>query len=105
VLWALSPRGRAGADRGAAHAFAVQCFCVSDEGYLLRTWHPATRPPHVGFDKGLRWQHLDVLGSTRDGLRETVPPVRHEVMVKAAPERAFKVFTAGFGTATSEQPV
>lgn len=35
-------------------------FCVGDEGYLLRTWHPSTRPPRVGFDKRLRWQRLEV---------------------------------------------
>ena len=33
-----------------------------------------------------------------DGLRETVPAVRHEVVVAASPERAFAMFTTGFGT-------
>lgn len=36
-------------------------FCVGDETYLLRTWHPSTRPPQIDFDKALRWQRLEVL--------------------------------------------
>ncbi|GAB3960218.1 YchJ family metal-binding protein [Actinoallomurus acanthiterrae] len=36
-------------------------FCVGDESYLLRTWHPSTRPPHIDFDESLRWQRLEVL--------------------------------------------
>ena len=36
-------------------------FCVGDEAYLLRTWHPSTRPPHIDFDKALRWQRLELL--------------------------------------------
>jgi uncharacterized protein YndB with AHSA1/START domain len=35
--------------------------------------------------------------SMQDGLRETVPAVHQEVMVSAPPERAFEVFTTGFG--------
>lgn len=42
-------------------------FSVGDEGCLLRTWHPSTRPPRVGFDKGLRWQRLDVLATSGGG--------------------------------------
>lgn len=36
--------------------------------------------------------------SIQGGPRETVPAVHQEVMVSASPERAFEVFTAGFGT-------
>jgi uncharacterized protein YndB with AHSA1/START domain len=36
--------------------------------------------------------------SMHDNVRETVPAVRHEVVVSAPPERAFEVFTTGFGT-------
>ncbi|WP_424535468.1 YchJ family protein [Sphaerisporangium viridialbum] len=39
-------------------------FGVGDKAYLLRTWHPADRPPRIGFDKGLRWTHLEILDST-----------------------------------------
>lgn len=39
-------------------------FAVHDEAYLLRSWHPRTRPPRIGFDPALRWLGLDILGST-----------------------------------------
>ncbi|MBC9715423.1 YchJ family protein [Streptomyces sp. TRM66268-LWL] len=35
-------------------------FVVRDEAYLLRTWHPDTRPPSVGFDPGMRWTGLEI---------------------------------------------
>ncbi|MET7935782.1 YchJ family protein [Streptomyces sp. NPDC005322] len=41
-------------------------FAVRDEAYLLRSWHPTTRPPRVGLDPGLRWVGLEILGS-KDG--------------------------------------
>lgn len=41
-------------------------FAVGDEAYLLRTWHPAGRPPRVDLDKKLRWVRLEVL-ETADG--------------------------------------
>ncbi|MEL5956949.1 YchJ family metal-binding protein [Streptomyces sp. CLV115] len=39
-------------------------FVVQDEAYLLRTWHPDTRPPSLDFDPGLRWVRLEVLETT-----------------------------------------
>lgn len=36
-------------------------FAVEDEAYLLRTWHPATRPERVGFEGGTRWTGLDIV--------------------------------------------
>lgn len=41
-------------------------FSKGDEAYLLKTWHPSTRPGSVEFDKGLRWTELEVLES-KDG--------------------------------------
>ncbi|MEI5099681.1 YchJ family metal-binding protein [Streptomyces sp. PmtG] len=41
-------------------------FVVRDEAYLLRTWHPRTRPPGIAFDEALRWTGLDV-EETTDG--------------------------------------
>ncbi|KJS62351.1 YchJ family protein [Streptomyces rubellomurinus] len=41
-------------------------FVAQDEAYLLRTWHPDTRPAEVDFDPGLRWTGLEVV-STSDG--------------------------------------
>jgi SEC-C motif domain protein len=38
-------------------------FAVGDEPYLLRSWHPSTRPPSVDAT-GVRWLRLQVLGSS-----------------------------------------
>ncbi|MFI6349329.1 YchJ family protein [Streptomyces sp. NPDC050560] len=37
-------------------------FAVGDEGYLLRTWHPAGRPPRA-LSPGTRWLGLDILAT------------------------------------------
>ncbi|MGA5699059.1 YchJ family protein [Peterkaempfera bronchialis] len=42
-------------------------FAVHDDAYLLRSWHPTTRPPAIGADPALRWVRLDILGSTGGG--------------------------------------
>ncbi|MFD7709013.1 YchJ family protein [Streptomyces sp. NPDC059785] len=39
-------------------------FVKRDEGYLLRTWHPATRPPRVEFEPGMRWTGLEIVAVT-----------------------------------------
>jgi SEC-C motif-containing protein len=38
-------------------------FAVGDEAYLLRTWHPSTRPAHVGLDRSRVWTGLEVLAA------------------------------------------
>jgi SEC-C motif-containing protein len=43
-------------------------FAVGDEAYLLRTWHPTTRPADVEFDPNQRWTGLEVLGTTGGGV-------------------------------------
>lgn len=39
-------------------------FVKRDEPYLLRTWHPRTRPAGVEFDPGMRWTGLEILGTS-----------------------------------------
>ena len=39
-------------------------FVRRDEPYLLRTWHPRTRPAQVGSDAGTRWTGLEILETT-----------------------------------------
>jgi SEC-C motif-containing protein len=46
-------------------------FCVGDEAYLLRTWHPSTRPAQVEFGRSLEWQRLEVLQTTGGGFLDT----------------------------------
>ncbi|WP_373300645.1 YchJ family protein [Streptomyces chromofuscus] len=39
-------------------------FVRRDEAYLLRTWHPRTRPARLDLDPGMRWTGLEILGTT-----------------------------------------
>lgn len=41
-------------------------FAVHDEPYLLKSWHPATRPDRVDFDPAMRWTRLEIV-RTEDG--------------------------------------
>jgi SEC-C motif-containing protein len=50
-------------------------FALGDADYLLRTWHPDTRPNGLELDSGRRWTGLEVLetsGGTRFHSRGTV---------------------------------
>lgn len=33
-------------------------FALQDADYLLRSWHPSTRPAHIDFDNNLTWTRL-----------------------------------------------
>lgn len=39
-------------------------FAIGDGDYLLRTWHPDTRPDALDLDPDQRWYRLDILGRT-----------------------------------------
>ncbi|MEU3420541.1 YchJ family metal-binding protein [Streptomyces murinus] len=39
-------------------------FVKGDPGYLLRTWHPRTRPERLDLDPRMRWTGLEILGGT-----------------------------------------
>ncbi|MFI0514794.1 YchJ family protein [Streptomyces sp. WSLK1-5] len=39
-------------------------FVRLERDYLLRTWHPRTRPGALDLDAGMRWTGLEVLGTT-----------------------------------------
>ncbi|MFC4059117.1 YchJ family protein [Planomonospora corallina] len=51
-------------------------FSVGDEAYLLRTWHPATRPLRAGADRSVRWVRLEVLETTGGSVLHTEGTVR-----------------------------
>ncbi|GAB3731712.1 hypothetical protein GCM10027590_40860 [Nocardiopsis nanhaiensis] len=36
-------------------------FAVGDEAYLLRSWHPSTRPAEVGLDPATEWVRLEIV--------------------------------------------
>ncbi|WBO67344.1 YchJ family protein [Streptomyces camelliae] len=39
-------------------------FVEGDAGYLLRTWHPRTRPERLELDPRMRWTGLEILDRT-----------------------------------------
>lgn len=43
-------------------------FVLDDADYVLRSWHPKTRPAGVEADSGVKWVGLDVLEATGGGL-------------------------------------
>jgi SEC-C motif-containing protein len=46
-------------------------FAVADEAYLLRSWHPTTKPAHLRLDPDQRWTRLEIIGKTGGGLLHT----------------------------------
>jgi SEC-C motif-containing protein len=50
-------------------------FVLRDTAYLLRTWHPTTRPPTVELDPRVRWMGLRVVGRTGGSLLESTGTV------------------------------
>ena len=46
-------------------------YVREDDDYLLRSWHPDTRPAAVEPDPGLHWTGLAVLETTGGGLFDT----------------------------------
>ena len=39
-------------------------FALGDTGYLVATWHPATRPESVDLDPAVEWRRLRIRGLT-----------------------------------------
>ena len=42
-------------------------FALGHDAYLLRTWHPSTRPPTLGSDNGAKWIGLEVVRHEQQG--------------------------------------
>ncbi len=45
-------------------------FAVGDGAYLLRTWHPRTRPDTLSLDSAWTWTRLEILRTERGGPRD-----------------------------------
>jgi SEC-C motif-containing protein len=43
-------------------------FVLDDAAYVMKTWHPKTRPTEVEPDPDMRWTRLEVLDATGGGL-------------------------------------
>lgn len=54
--------GTAGADTAEALMRSrYSAFALGDAAYLLRTWHPETRPARLDLDRDRRWTGLEIL--------------------------------------------
>ncbi|MEU4722861.1 YchJ family metal-binding protein [Nonomuraea dietziae] len=42
-------------------------FAVGDADYLLRSWHPSTRPAELAFEPRLRWKRLSIVATGAGG--------------------------------------
>jgi SEC-C motif-containing protein len=62
-------------------------FAVRDTAYLLRTWHPSTRPSHVELDPDQEWFRLDILRKRRGGLLDADGTVEFRAHYRLAGRR------------------
>ncbi|TFB97837.1 hypothetical protein E3O42_15720 [Cryobacterium adonitolivorans] len=46
-------------------------FAVGDAGYLLRTWHPRTRPGSLRLEPSERWMRLEIDRTVQGSLFDT----------------------------------
>ena len=60
--------GKPAADPEALMRSRFSAFALGKPEYLLRTWHPQTRPATIEDEPGLRWVRLEVLETSGGGL-------------------------------------
>ena len=71
-------------------------FAVGDAGYLLRTWHPADRPPTLTLDPALQWTRLAVLETHGGGLFDADGTVRFRAVYVQEGRRGVLAETSRF---------
>lgn len=52
-------------------------FALGETDYLLRTWHPRTRPAHLDLAAEHRWVGLEVLSTTGGGVGDALGTVTY----------------------------
>ncbi|MBS1905118.1 MAG: YchJ family protein [Actinobacteria bacterium] len=62
-------------------------FAIGAAAYLLRSWHPSTRPASVDIDPGVRWLRLDILAKAGGGPFDTEGIVEFEAIHRDAAGR------------------
>ncbi|KQX06683.1 MULTISPECIES: YchJ family protein [unclassified Leifsonia] len=50
-------------------------YVAGDVAYLLRTWHPSTRPEQLELDPSVRWFRLEIAETTAGGPFDTTGTV------------------------------
>ncbi len=71
-------------------------FAVGDADYLLRTWHPSSRPAELTLDPALRWNRLAVLETQAGGLFDTSGTVRFRAIYVQDGQRGVLTETSRF---------
>ena len=75
---------------GAARALTAEqlmrsrysAFAVGEASYLLKTWHPSTRPDELELDPSVRWYRLDVQATDAGTPFDTAGTVEFEAFRK-----------------------
>ncbi|MDP9906959.1 SEC-C motif-containing protein [Arthrobacter bambusae] len=62
-------------------------FVVLDSDYLLRTWHPDTRPAALDLDPDIEWRRLDILATRQGGPLDTEGTVEFAAHYRSDGER------------------
>lgn len=62
-------------------------FALGDADYLLRTWHPSTRPASLDLDPEQQWYRLDILGTHDGGAFATTGTVTFRAHFRSATNR------------------
>lgn len=62
-------------------------FAVGDADYLLRSWHPSTRPAELETDADQQWRRLDILGTSAGGPFDSAGEVEFRAVFRVGAER------------------
>ncbi|XAS63980.1 YchJ family protein [Pseudarthrobacter sp. So.54] len=89
---------------GGAHAATAEelmrsrysAFVVLDAGYLLRTWHPDSRPGVVDLEPGTTWRRLDIVSTLGGGPFDTEGTVEFRAHYRHGGERGVHHETSRF---------
>lgn len=71
-------------------------FVVQDAAYLLRTWHPDTRPGELEFDPAMQWRRLDIVATGRGGPLDSEGTVEFKAYFRHDGERGVHHETSRF---------
>jgi SEC-C motif-containing protein len=71
-------------------------FAVGDTEYLLRTWHPSSRPRTLRLDPAQAWTRLAVLETHKGGLFDTDGAVRFRALSTVDGQRGVLAETSRF---------
>lgn len=62
-------------------------FAFGDAEYVLRSWHPATRPQHIDFEVERQWVQLEILATSDGGMLDTQGTVEFRAHYQQGDER------------------